>query len=164
MGTIASLNLALFIDRQDNGVCGRIGIKPRPHRAIYRRTSDHSRAQTGEPDAAGVRGRSNVLTELTPMPIASAIMAPIQRVASAGQRQATTRSATSALSGSIREGPVLSCKSPSKPSSMLPRRGPLQRPQPRSSDLAARHLGHHGIANAGACFPGLTRRRCCREI
>lgn len=43
---------------------------------------------------------------------------------------------------------------------MLAARRPFQRPQAGLSDLSARHLGGHGIAEPGPC---LARRRRCRR-
>jgi len=60
-------------------------------------------------------------TELTLMPTAFAIIAPVQWVASACgavRVSATTRSATSAPSGRMRDGRVLSRRRPSTPSAM----------------------------------------------
>ena len=122
LGAVERLDLALLVDRQHDGVGGRIDIEADDVAQLARRTSGsfeslNCRTRCGcSPCARQMRW-----TELTLMPVAFAIMAPVQCVASPGGSasvSATTRAATSAPSGGMREGRVLSRSRPSTPSAM----------------------------------------------
>ena len=119
--SIKRLNLALFIDRQDDGVCGRIDIEPHDVAQFIDEARVVGQLELAHPVRLQTMGAPIRWTELTLSPAAFAIKAPVQWVVSPGGSpsvSATTRPAASAPSGLMREGRVLSRSSPSKPSSI----------------------------------------------
>jgi hypothetical protein len=112
LGAIERLDLALLVERQDDGVGGRFDVERDDVTQLVE--------NFGSVESLKCRTRWGARqmrwTELTLMPAASAIMAPVQWVASSGRSvrvSVTTRLATSSSSRLIREGGVLSCRSPS---------------------------------------------------
>ena len=118
LGAVERLDLALLINRQHDGVSGRIDIEPDNVLEFggELRMFDSLNCRT----RCGWRPwlRQMRWTELTLMPAVFAIIAPVQWVASPGGSvmvNATTRSTTAPSSGWTREGRVLSRSKPSKP-------------------------------------------------
>ena len=137
---VKRLNLALFVDRQDDGGCGRIDIEP----DAVAQFVDEARIvgqQTGASGAVADHGRPNALDELTLTPAALAIKAPspwgglTRRVA---KRQGDpARSVASALSGLIREGTRLVTKQGVEP---VRRKRSCPARQTQVLDLAVRRM------------------------
>ena len=116
LGAVERLDLRLFVDREHDGMGRRVDVEP-DHIAQFATKSGsfeslNCRTRCGRSPCA----RQMRCTELTLMPVALAIMAATQWVASAGGSlsvRATTRSATSGPSGGMRDGRVLSRSRPS---------------------------------------------------
>jgi hypothetical protein len=121
LGAVQSLDLGLLVDRQDDGVGRRVDVEADD-------VSDLG-GDCGSLESLNWRTRCGCrpcerqmrCTELTLTPVSLAIASAVQCVVSPGgslRVSATTRSATSAPSGGIREGRVLSRRRPSTPSCM----------------------------------------------
>ena len=134
--SIKRLNLALFIDRQDDGVCGRIDIEPDGVAQFGDEARVVGQLELAHPCGCRPWARQIRWTELTLSPAAFDIRAPVQWVVSPGGSasvSATTRPAASTPSGLMREGRVLSRSSPSKPSSIKP--SSIKRSRQRQTQL-----------------------------
>src|SRR6202040_1312601 len=118
LGAVKRLDLALFVERQNNGVSWRIDPTTSRNLSTKRGSFESLNWRTRwgwRPWPRQIRW-----TELTLRPDAFAIKTPVQWVVSPGGSpsvRATTRSAASPSSGLIREGLVLSRSRPSNPSS-----------------------------------------------
>jgi Queuosine biosynthesis protein QueC len=118
---IKRLNLAFFVDRQHDGVCGRLDIEPDDVAQFVDEARVVGQLELAHPMRLQTMARQMRWTELTLSPAAFAIRTPVQWVVSPGgspSLSATTRSAVSAPSGLMRERRVLSRSSPSTPSSI----------------------------------------------
>ena len=92
---VKRLNLALFVDRQDDGVCGRIDIEPDDVAQFVDEARIVGQLELAHPVRFRPWARQMRSTELTLSPAAFAIEAPVQWVVSPGGSpsvKATTRS------------------------------------------------------------------------
>ena len=119
LGSVERLDLALFVDAEHDGVRRGISIEPNDVAQLLDEGwvigQLNCRTRCGWSRCA----RQMRCTELTLTPAAPAIAEPVQCVASCGGASmvsATTRSATEGSSFGMREGRVLSRKSPPTPS------------------------------------------------
>ena len=117
LGAVERLDLRLFVDREDDGMGGRIDIKPDNIAQLVDELRVVGKLELVDPvRLETMRVRQMRWTELALIPTAFAIIVAVQWVASAGgsvRVSATTRLAISDPSGGMREGRVLSRKRPS---------------------------------------------------
>ena len=117
LGAVERLDLRLFVDREDDGMAGRIDIKPDNIAQLVDELRVVGKLELVDPvRLETMRVRQMRWTELALIPTAFAIIVAVQWVASAGgsvRVSATTRLAISDPSGGMREGRVLSRKRPS---------------------------------------------------
>ena len=121
LGAVERLDLAFLVYGQDDGVGGRIDVKPND----IAQFADEVRVvrELELPIAVRLQAMERQMrrTALSLMPVAVAIIAAVQWVASTGGSvsvSASTRSATSGPKGGMRDGRVSSRRRPSTPSSM----------------------------------------------
>src|SRR6202040_572577 len=139
LGAVKRLDLALFVERQNNGVSWRIDPTTSRNLSTKRGSFESLNWRTRwgwRPWPRQIRW-----TELTLRPDAFAIKTPVQWVVSPGGSpsvRATTRSAASPSSGLIREGLGLSRSRPSNPSS-----------KKRSCQRQTQVLASHDLVCAG---------------
>ena len=113
---VERLDLRLFVDREDDGMGGRIDIKADHVAQLVDELRVVGELELLNPVWLETMRVPDALKELALMPTAFAIIEAVQWVASTGgsvRVSATTRSAISEPSGGIREGRVLSRRRPS---------------------------------------------------
>ena len=121
LGTIQRLDLALLVDREHDGVLGRIDVEPDNVTQLSHEVRVVRQLELPDLVRLKAMGAPDRRTALALMPQVLAIIGPVQWVASPGGScwvSATTRAATSGPSGATREGRVLSRSKPSTPSVM----------------------------------------------
>ena len=120
LGAIKGLNLALLIDREDDGVVGRIDIEADDVLQFGGKLRIVGQLELAHQMRLKPMGTPDPLHRTDADPAAFAIAEPVQWLAAGGgpaSVRATTRSATSGLSGGMRDGRVLSRQRPAAPSS-----------------------------------------------
>ena len=118
LGAVKRLDLALFVERQNNGVSWRIDIEPDHVAQFVNEAWVVRKLELANPVGLETMAAPIRWTELTLRPDAFAIKTPVQSVVSPGGSpsvRATTRSAASPSSGLIREGPSLVAKQTLEP-------------------------------------------------
>ena len=121
LGAIERLDLALFVDRQHDGVCGRIDIEPDDVAQLVDEVRIVGQLELPITVRLQTMGAPDALNRTDADAAAFAISSPVQWVVSPGGSpsvSATTRAAVSGPSGWMREGRVLSRSRPTNPSSM----------------------------------------------
>src|SRR5882757_8539569 len=107
LGAVQRLDLRFFIDREDDGMGGRIDIKPDNVAQLVDEPRVVGKLELMDPVRLETSVRQMRWTELALIPTAFAIIVAVQWVASAGgsvRVSATTRLAISDPSGGMREG------------------------------------------------------------
>src|SRR6201998_886521 len=120
LGTVQRLDLAFLIDRENDGVVGRIDVEADDLFELGRELRIIRQLEPADQMRPQAMSTPDPLHRLTLIPAALPLAAPGQWLAVGGgpaKVSATTRSATSGLSGGMREGRVLSRQSPATPSS-----------------------------------------------
>ena len=120
LGAIQRLDLAFLIDREHDGVVGRIDVQANDLLELGRELRIVGQLKAAYQMRSQAMSAPDPLHQLTLIPAAFAIAAPVQWLAAGGgpaKVMATTRSVTAGLSGGMREGRVLSRQSPAAPSS-----------------------------------------------
>ena len=119
LGAVQRLDLAFLIDRENDGVVGRVDVEADDLFELGRKLGIVGQLEPADQMRPQAMSTPIRCTELTLIPAAFAIAAPVQWLAVGGgpaKVRATTRSATSGRSGGMRAGRVLSRQSPVTPS------------------------------------------------
>ena len=118
LGAIERLNLALLINRQNDGVVRRIDIEADDVTQLGDELRVIGQLELTHPVGLQPVGPPDALHRADADPDCSGMAAPVQWVASGGgpaKVRVATRSTTSGVNGGIREGRVLSRHSPAMP-------------------------------------------------